>query len=232
MSSLPVALEDLVDEGVTASSSRMSIATDSLAAGLADQARRFVERLEPAPADHHVRAEPREPRGLPGPGRCRLGDQAGLAVEQVGRKDAGGLGHGRGKNSPARGGPAFRRLASLIHYMPLRWPAMKVKAHKRPLEQPLSGGTEGSTVTVEALEIGRMVAPRRSSSSVPAASSRPSYACPRRRARAGGPCSAPPSWSRILTAGHFVVDTGLHPSVTSKPSANMGRLVAQAGRPS
>ena len=109
---------------------------------------------------------------------------------------------------------------------------MKVKAHKRPLEQPLSGGTEGSTVTVEALEIGRMVAP------------------PQFFERAGGERTAqlrmlglatPPSsrWTVpcpafLVThpsAGHFVVDTGLHPSVTSKPSANMGRLVARFGRP-
>jgi N-acyl homoserine lactone hydrolase len=33
------------------------------------------------------------------------------------------------------------------------------------------------------------------------------------------------------TAGPFVVDTGLHPSVTSKPAANLGRTTAWFGRP-
>ena len=41
----------------------------------------------------------------------------------------------------------------------VRWPAVKVKAHKRALEEPLAGGSDGATVTVDALEAGRVVAP-------------------------------------------------------------------------
>jgi glyoxylase-like metal-dependent hydrolase (beta-lactamase superfamily II) len=115
---------------------------------------------------------------------------------------------------------------------PLRWPAVKVKAHKRPLSRPLSGGTEGATVAVDVLEIGRVTAP------------------PQFFERAGGerigrlrmlgPLTPRSNWWKVPcpaylvthpTAGHCVVDTGLHPSVTSKPSANMGRAVAWYGRP-
>lgn len=36
---------------------------------------------------------------------------------------------------------------------------------------------------------------------------------------------------RHPSAGPFVVDTGLHPSITAKPSANFGRLAARVARP-
>jgi N-acyl homoserine lactone hydrolase len=114
----------------------------------------------------------------------------------------------------------------------VRWPAVKVKAHKRALEEPLAGGSDGATVTVDALEAGRVVAP------------------PQFFERAGGnrigqlrmlgPVTPRSKWWTVPcpaflvthpSAGHFVVDTGLHPSVTAKPAANMGRLVAWYGRP-
>jgi glyoxylase-like metal-dependent hydrolase (beta-lactamase superfamily II) len=110
---------------------------------------------------------------------------------------------------------------------------VKVKAHKRPLDAPLAGGGgEGTTVAVEALEVGRVSQPQQFFE------------------RAGGerlgrvrmlgigtprskwwtvPC--PAFLVTHPSAGHFVVDTGLHPSVTSKPAANLGRIVTWAGRP-
>jgi N-acyl homoserine lactone hydrolase len=112
------------------------------------------------------------------------------------------------------------------------WPAMKVKAHKRALDAPLAGGTEGATVAVDVLEVGRFAVP------------------PAFLERAGGDRTSQlrmlglgtprSSWWTIPvpaflvthpSAGHFVVDTGLHPSVTAKPSANLGRTVARFGRP-
>jgi N-acyl homoserine lactone hydrolase len=109
---------------------------------------------------------------------------------------------------------------------------MKLKAHKRPLDQPLPGGKPGASVVVEALEVGRVSQPAQF------------FEC------AGGPrmgqvrmlgIGTPRSkWWTVPcpaflvthpTAGHFVVDTGLHPSVTSKPAANMGRIVSRIGRP-
>jgi glyoxylase-like metal-dependent hydrolase (beta-lactamase superfamily II) len=115
---------------------------------------------------------------------------------------------------------------------PVDWPAMKVKAHPRALDEALPGGSEGATVSVDALEVGRVSAP------------------PQFFERAGGermgelrmmgigtprsrwwtvPC--PAFLITHPTAGPFVVDTGLHPSVTSKPAANLGRAVAWYGRP-
>ncbi len=109
---------------------------------------------------------------------------------------------------------------------------MKVKAHKRPLDKPLAGGTAGATVAVEALEVGRVKAP------------------PQFFERAGGdrtgqlrmlgPGTPRSKWWTVPcpaflithpSAGSLVVDTGLHPSVTSKPSANMGRMVTWFGQP-
>jgi N-acyl homoserine lactone hydrolase len=115
---------------------------------------------------------------------------------------------------------------------PLHWPAMKVKAHKRALERPLGRGTEGATVAVEALEIGRMVAPEQFFER--AATGRMA------ELRMLGPMTPRSKWWKVPcpaflithpSAGHFIVDTGLHPSVTSKPAANMGRTVARYARP-
>ena len=109
---------------------------------------------------------------------------------------------------------------------------MKVKAQPRSLQGPMAGGESDATVVVEPLVVGRVSAP------------------PQFFERAGGermgqlrmlgpatprskywtvPCPA-----FLVThpaAGPFLVDTGLHPSVTAKPAANMGRIVAWGGRP-
>ncbi len=109
---------------------------------------------------------------------------------------------------------------------------MKLKASTRPLDQPLAGGKPGASVVVEALEAGRISQPAQFFE------------------RSGGPrmgklrmlgIGTPRSkWWTVPcpaflvthpTAGHFVIDTGLHPSVTSKPAANMGRIVTRVGRP-
>jgi N-acyl homoserine lactone hydrolase len=109
---------------------------------------------------------------------------------------------------------------------------MKVKAQPRALTGPLAGGTAGASVIVDVLEVGRVVAP------------------PQFFERAGGErlgqtrmlglATSRSKWWTVPcpafivthpTAGAFVVDTGLHPSVTSKPAANLGRLVSWYGRP-
>lgn len=107
-----------------------------------------------------------------------------------------------------------------------------MKAQPRELTKPLAGGTQGATVVVEPLEVGRMAVP------------------PHFLERAGGermgqlrmlglgtprsrwfsiPCPA-----FLIThpgAGSVVVDTGLHPSVTSRPAANLGRIISAFGKP-
>lgn len=107
---------------------------------------------------------------------------------------------------------------------------MKVRAESRRLASPLPGGREGATVAVEPLKVGEMQAPAtlfESASRLP-------------RLRMSGigtprskywtvPC--PAFIVHHPTAGPFLVDTGLHPSVASRPAENMGRIVATLGRP-
>jgi N-acyl homoserine lactone hydrolase len=108
---------------------------------------------------------------------------------------------------------------------------MKVKAHPRPLEVPLPGGRAGATVAVEALEAGRMHAPQAFFESAGERTGK------LRMLGLGTPRSrwwTVPCPAFIVThpeAGPFLVDTGLHPSVTAKPAANMGRAAALFGRP-
>ena len=104
---------------------------------------------------------------------------------------------------------------------------MKLHAEPKPLRNPLAGGEQGTTVTVEPLLGGEIESPRAFFE------------------RAGGrletlkllgvgtprskwwtvPCPA-----FLIThpkAGPMLVDTGLHPSVAAKPSENMGRTWAR-----
>jgi glyoxylase-like metal-dependent hydrolase (beta-lactamase superfamily II) len=107
---------------------------------------------------------------------------------------------------------------------------MKVRADTRPLSAPLAGGREGASVTVEPLLVGRMEAPR-------AFFERPDRLATPRMLGLGTPRSrywkvpVPAFLVQHPSAGPFLVDTGLHPSVSSKPQENMGRLVAGFGRP-
>jgi len=107
---------------------------------------------------------------------------------------------------------------------------MKVRAETRRLTAPLSGGREGATVAVEPLLCGRMQAPRgflegEGRLAVP------------RMLGIGTPRSQwlglpiPAFLIHHPSVGPFLVDTGLHPSVSSKPVENLGRLVSNFARP-
>jgi N-acyl homoserine lactone hydrolase len=108
---------------------------------------------------------------------------------------------------------------------------MSVRAETTPLTGPIRGGQAGATVTVEPLLTGTMAAPMAFLES------------------AGGPpllrmlgvgtkrsdyvdLPIPVYLIRHPTAGPFLVDTGLHPSVGSQPKENLGRILGRFSNPS
>ncbi len=109
---------------------------------------------------------------------------------------------------------------------------MRVHVEPRPLAEPLSGGSQGTSVAVEPLSGGEV--------QFPAASfERPGGRLEGLKvtglftSRAKGwwwvPCPA-----FLIThpeAGHVLVDTSLHPSIAAKPSENFGRLAAWYAKP-
>ena len=108
---------------------------------------------------------------------------------------------------------------------------MKFRAESKPLERPLQGGTANATVAVEPLPSGEMQAPaaflERSGGRLEAL----------RMLGLGAPRSqwwwlpCPAFLIRHPSAGHVLVDTGLHPSVSTTPSENLGRLVSSFAHP-
>jgi N-acyl homoserine lactone hydrolase len=108
---------------------------------------------------------------------------------------------------------------------------MAVHAEPKRLTRPLPGGSQGATVTVEPLRAGEIQLPaafvERAEGALQTA----------RMLGVGTPRSrwlwlpVPAFLIRHPTAGPVLVDTGLHPSVTAKPSANMGRIAARFARP-
>ena len=107
---------------------------------------------------------------------------------------------------------------------------MKVRTDTRRLTAPLAGGREGATVAVEPLLCGRMHAPRgfiEGSGQLTTV----------RMLGLGTPRSEwlalpiPAFLVHHPSAGPFLVDTGLHPSIASRPAENLGRLVANFSKP-
>ena len=109
---------------------------------------------------------------------------------------------------------------------------MNVHAEPKPLREPLPGGQDGATVTVEPLLGGEAQGP-------------PGWfessGGPRMRRLAAAGIGVPRSrWWWVPCpaylvhhpgAGAFLVDTGLHPSVAARPQENMGRAFARIARP-
>lgn len=100
---------------------------------------------------------------------------------------------------------------------------MTVRAEPRPLQTPLPGGKEGTTVTVEPMVCGHFNSPRVIQSS-------PSGEVGKfRLLRSTGDESRsrspiPAFLIRHPGYGPILVDTGLHPSVASDPVENLGRF--------
>lgn len=109
---------------------------------------------------------------------------------------------------------------------------MNVHAEPKPLREPLAGGTEGATVTVEPLLGGEVQGPPGLFET---------SGGPRMRKLAAAGIGVPRSrwWLvpcpvflvRHPSAGAFLVDTGLHGSVAARPHENMGRAWARVARP-
>jgi glyoxylase-like metal-dependent hydrolase (beta-lactamase superfamily II) len=108
---------------------------------------------------------------------------------------------------------------------------MSVRAETRRLTAPLAGGAgDGTTVAVEPLRVGTVHQPR-------AFFERAEPFATLRALGVGTPRS---KWWGVPVraflvhhpkAGPFLVDTGLHPSVSSSPRANLGRLNTSLFRP-
>jgi N-acyl homoserine lactone hydrolase len=107
---------------------------------------------------------------------------------------------------------------------------MKVRAETKPLTGPLPGGRAGATVVVEPILTGTMQCPR---AFLEGADRLPTL----RMLGLGTPRSEyleipiPAYLVRHPSAGNFLVDTGLHPSIASKPAENLGRVIASFARP-
>jgi glyoxylase-like metal-dependent hydrolase (beta-lactamase superfamily II) len=101
---------------------------------------------------------------------------------------------------------------------------MSIRAEAIPLEGPLPGGVEGTSVTVEPIEAGRAKFPA-------AYFERESGPLALPRALGVGSETAnvpvPVYLVRHPAAGHILIDTGLHPSIANDPRDNMGRLMSR-----
>jgi glyoxylase-like metal-dependent hydrolase (beta-lactamase superfamily II) len=103
---------------------------------------------------------------------------------------------------------------------------MKVRVEPRALTEPLPGGSRDATVVVEPLKVGEVQLPR---GFIESSGGRLSTL---HMLGLGTPRSkwdwlpVPAYLIRHPSAGVVLVDTGLHPSVSAKPSANLGRLMA------
>ncbi|HZJ29087.1 MAG TPA: N-acyl homoserine lactonase family protein [Solirubrobacterales bacterium] len=108
---------------------------------------------------------------------------------------------------------------------------MSMHVQPNPLDQPLPGGQAGATVTVEPMVTGelQMVPEAMESSGGRVESLRIA-----RGMLAGGAPRVPVPCFLIRHpgAGAILVDTGLHPSVTTDPRLNFGRILARVLAPS
>ncbi len=109
---------------------------------------------------------------------------------------------------------------------------MAVHVSPQPLDGPLGGGTAGATVAVEPLVAGHVDFPR--SAMVDPGGSFKTLRLARAMSSSKQAESVPvPAFLiRHPTIGPILVDTGLHPSISSGGSENFGGLAARFGRPS
>lgn len=106
---------------------------------------------------------------------------------------------------------------------------MSIHAESRPLETPLPGGKEGATVSVEPMVTGNFNGPPILHDSPKGKAG--SLAILRSTRAERTPSPIPCFLIRHPSAGLILVDTGLHPSITSDPTENLGRFTTWLMRP-
>ena len=107
---------------------------------------------------------------------------------------------------------------------------MKVRAEPNPLTGPLPGGQAGATVVVEPLLTGTMASPMAFIESAGRLSTLRMLGVGTRRSDYVD-LPIPAYLIRHPSVGAFLVDTGLHPSIGSKPTENLGGIVGRLSRP-
>ncbi|HEX5763270.1 MAG TPA: N-acyl homoserine lactonase family protein [Solirubrobacterales bacterium] len=109
---------------------------------------------------------------------------------------------------------------------------MKVHAEAKPLNEPLPGGTRGTTVSIEPFVAGHVEWSRHLMESP---GGRLLKAKLMRALLTGEPSMKVPCPAFLIrhpSAGPVLVDTGLHPSIAADPAENFGGLGARFGKPS
>ncbi|MEX2106900.1 MAG: N-acyl homoserine lactonase family protein [Solirubrobacterales bacterium] len=109
---------------------------------------------------------------------------------------------------------------------------MKVHVEAKPLHEPLAGGTQGATVTVEPLIAGHVEWSR---SLMERPGGRMEKLKLLRALLSGNPpltVPVPAFLIRHPSAGAILVDTGLHPSIATDGKQNFGGLGNRIGKPS
>jgi N-acyl homoserine lactone hydrolase len=105
---------------------------------------------------------------------------------------------------------------------------VSVQAEPVPLDEPLVGGSEGSSLVIEPIKTGDAL--------WPASFFESNGRGPLARLRAFGIGSKPESWesrpvpvylARHPTAGNILIDAGLHPSIARDPRDNLDRFGAR-----
>lgn len=105
-----------------------------------------------------------------------------------------------------------------------RLTGVKVRAEAIPLDGPLPGGLEGTSVVVEPIEAGRGKFPLAFFESEGGMLATPRALGFRTPESGYLDVPVPAYLIRHPTAGAILVDTGLHPSVASDPRHNLGRI--------
>ncbi|MGA8746165.1 MAG: N-acyl homoserine lactonase family protein [Solirubrobacterales bacterium] len=108
---------------------------------------------------------------------------------------------------------------------------MAVHVEAKPLHEPLSGGTPGATVAVEPIIAGRATWSRSMMESPGGRFLTPRVILDLLRSKSAVTIPIPTFLIRHPSAGAILIDTGFHPSISTDPSENFGKLAARIGKP-